>query len=207
MKKLFLLSLVAISTALTLRGENLTTKDGKVYKNIKFFTASPAGVDIEYKKNGQPFLRHFAFSNLPEDIQKKFKYSPARAKEYLVRLKNINKKALKKYNAKLLKLAKNSKIDKDKREYRLNLRAQIEAGAINVVLNVSEIKKNGIIAYASFENSTLTSGHLGQIFVFNMGGGNGEQVAALLYPTGKNIDGCTAYSPYLDVAVNIAMQD
>lgn len=64
--------------ALSIYSLDITTLDGKVYKNAKISEANPAGIVVEY----QDGVCQIPFTNLPDDIQKKYSYDPAKAQEW-----------------------------------------------------------------------------------------------------------------------------
>lgn len=200
MKKFMLCFAVMFCMVMVSQARDIKTKDGKVYKDVTFFTVSPDGIDIEYKKDGENYLRHFYFVNLPEDIQKEFKYSPEKAEAYSKELTKIHKIAQEKLDKKL-------KAEKAADAATLALRSRIEAGSINVVLKIYSAQQDGVVAWASSKESTVTTGHMGKIFVLGMQGLSGGEAASQLYPTGTTRDGYAVYSPYLDVAVAIAKQN
>lgn len=197
MKKLVLSITVLFCLAMVVQAEDLKTKDGTVYKDVKFFTINPDGIDISYKKGEETFLTHVFFVNMSKKLQSKFHYSPKKAAIYAHKLKQIHEAAVKRH-------AKFAKEQKAKNAKRLALESQIEAGAINVVLKIYASKPDGVIAYASTMHSSATTGHLGKIFVYGMSGMSGGEAASVLYPTGTSTYGYTCYAATLDQAIALS---
>ncbi len=81
-KLLFLLSGVMLFSCLT-SAEDIQTVDGTVYKNVSIEGVNPSGIDVGYTDaNGNYILRGLAFTNLPENIQKRFGYKPAASQQF-----------------------------------------------------------------------------------------------------------------------------
>lgn len=64
---------------LPLRAEDWTTNDGKVYKNVRVISETPAYVTIMHADGGG----QVPLSNLSSDLQQRFHYSPEAAAKYL----------------------------------------------------------------------------------------------------------------------------
>lgn len=199
MKKMILCTAVLFVFGIGIKAEDLTTKSGKTYKDVKYFLINPTGIDISYKKDNQTFLTHVLFKDLSEKIQKRFHYSPEKAKVYQEKLTKIHEDALKRHEKRL-------KEQKDKKSKDLALESRIEAGAINVVLQEYATKGDGTIAYASSPGCTVTTGHMGKVFVAGLMGMSGEEDAHVIYPTGKNKFGYPCYAATLDRAIEIAQE-
>ena len=182
-----------------IKAEDLTTKSGKTYKDVKFFLINPTGIDISYKKGNQTFLTHVFFKDLPDEIQEKFHYSPEKAKAYQEQLTKIHEDAIKRYQKQL-------KEQKEKNAEVLALESRVEAGAVNVVLKEFAAKADGTIAWASYPDCTVTTGHLGKVFVAGLLGMSGVEAASVIYPTGKQKYGYPCYAVTLDLAMEIARE-
>lgn len=200
MKKMLICVVFLFFIGLTSQAEDLTTKDGKVYKDAKFYVVNPSGIDISYKHGKETFLRHVFFENLPEAVQKKFHYSPKKAAIYRHNLHKIHEVALKKHN-------KFVKEQNEKSAEKHALESKLEAGAVNVVLKITESKSNGVVAYASSPNCSVTTGHFGKVFVYGMSGANGGESASVIYPTGTSKHGYSCYAASLQTAVMLASQN
>jgi hypothetical protein len=60
----------------SLRAEDWTTSDGKVYRNVTVLKTEPDAVTILYRDGGALI----PLANLPADLQKRFNYDPTKAK-------------------------------------------------------------------------------------------------------------------------------
>lgn len=199
MKKMLFCFAVLLFVAVVVKAEDLKTKDGTIYKDVKFYTVNPSGIDISYKKGEETFLTHVYFENLDKKIQEKFHYSPKRAAIYRHKLKVAHEEAVKKH-------AKWVKEQKEKDAKRHELESRIEAGAKNVVLKIYQGKPDGIIAWASTPHCSVTTGHFGKVFVYGMSGMSGGEAASVIYPTGKTRYGYPCYAATLDQAVILSGQ-
>jgi hypothetical protein len=197
MKKMLIGFAVMFCVVVLSHAEDLTTKDGNVYKDVKYYSTNPSGVDLSYKKGEETFLTHVYFEKLNEKIQKKFHYSPKKAAIYRHKLHVAHAEAVKRH-------AKCLKEQKEKNAKRHELESQIEAGRINVVLKIYQGKADGVVAYASSMHSSVTTGHLGKVFVCGMSGMSGGEAASVLYPTGTSRHGYSCYAATLDQAVALS---
>lgn len=198
MKKILILTAI-LFVGIMVNAEDLTTKSGKTYKDVKFCLITPSGIDISFKKGDETYLTHVFFADLPEKIQKKFHYSPIKAKKYREQLLKIHEDALKRH-------AKWAKEQKEKSASMLALESRIEAGSVNVVLKEFSEKPDGTVAWASNPHCSVTTGHFGKIFVAGLLGLSGGETASVVYPTGTNRYGYPCYAITLDKAVEIAQQ-
>lgn len=71
--------LFTFALAAALAAEDITTNDGKLYKNATITAATPAHVSISYEDG----LARELLQNLPEDLQKRYGYDPEKAAEHL----------------------------------------------------------------------------------------------------------------------------
>jgi len=79
----FLLAAAFVVSATSSSGEDITTRDGTVYKNIYIEGVNPSGIDIGYiDARGVFVLKGLNFANLPENIQKQYGYVPANATQF-----------------------------------------------------------------------------------------------------------------------------
>jgi hypothetical protein len=200
MKKMLICVVFLVFTGLSSQADDLKTKDGKVYKDVKFFSVNPSGIDISYKHGKETFLRHVFFENLSEAIQKKFHYSPKKAAIYRHNLHKIHEVAVKKYE-------KFVKEQNHKSAEQHALESRLEAGAVNVVLKITASKSDGVVAYASSPQCSVTTGHFGKVFVYGMSGMSGGEVGSVIYPTGTSKYGYSCYAASLDMAVILASKN
>jgi hypothetical protein len=198
MKKLLLAALVP--AAISLSALNITTNDGKTYKNVSISSITPVGFDISYTdKNGDMLMRGLYFKDLPEKTRKKFGYKPKQAvafeKKTLIYRKQLIEKRLKAVREKDL-LAKNYE----------HVRAMVYARRMaDIKLTVFRETHGGVIADVSSQYPTLTTGHYGRVFVYGVHGQWGVTWMGCIYPTGSWVnlsDGkYPAFSTSLDMAV------
>lgn len=72
----------AICAASTVLAGTLTNTEGKVFSNVEILHKNPTGLFIAYKDGSRTTLTKLEFTDLPEDIQKKYGYDPAKSAEY-----------------------------------------------------------------------------------------------------------------------------
>ena len=197
---LMVLLIAALSSSVYAR--DLKTKDGKIYKNISISAVTPIGIDIAYKKNNTTFIQLIRFSNLSEEQQKEFAYNPEKAKNYITRIKKHVEASDKTYENKLKKETKEDIADEE-------LASRIEAGRINAVLKVKEVKNDGIIAIADNldQNLSYSSGHMGKVFIYRLLGMSGAEEARIIYPVGIRKYGLPCYAPTLELAILLSKQN
>ena len=83
MNKTILLFVVLALFSLNLAALDITTTKGIVYKNVEVTNVLPDAVGFIYvKKDGTEVLRDVELSLLTKDLQKKFNYSPPKAKKF-----------------------------------------------------------------------------------------------------------------------------
>ncbi len=198
MKKILLAAF--ISATFSLSALNITTKDGKTYKNVSVSSITPVGFDISYiDKNGNMAMRGLRFVNLPASIQKKYGYNPQKAEVFEKRTIKYRDKLI----AKRLETVKeNEEIAQDYEHVRAMVFSRRMA---NVLLTISRQTHGGALADVSSEYATLTTGHYSRVFVYGMEGQRGVTWEGCIYPTGTFInlsDGSyPAFSTSLEIAV------
>ena len=195
MKKGIMTVCCVLCLSLVLSARDITTKDGKVYKNVSISSVTPIGIDISYSVNGNYFIRLLRFSNLSKEIQTEFHYNADKASAYLTNLRKHSEMVRKKYKEQLK--AKNAKDANHYAEL-----SRVDAGRINVVLKVDVVKKDGVIGWAdSIQQNLASSGHMGRIFVYGLMGVSGGEAARVIYPTGINMHGFPCYALTADLAL------
>ena len=81
-KLLFVLAAITLFQGLTF-AEDITTVDGTTYKDVSIEGTNPSGIDIGYTNvDGNYVLRGLKFTNLPENIQKRFGYKPELSQQF-----------------------------------------------------------------------------------------------------------------------------
>jgi hypothetical protein len=195
MKKGLILACLIMCISIGMSARNIKTKGGEVFKNVSISSVTPTGIDISFQKNNISFIKHIRFTDLSEEMQKEFAYDPKKAETYLANLEKHAEMVKKKYTAALLK-------QKEVSAKQHQLRSQIEAGAVNVLINVTIVKPDGVIGWADSVNSTIhSSGHMGKVFVYGLLGMSGTKIPRVIYPTGQSKYGFSCYAATLEQAV------
>ncbi len=199
MKRLFIISMAA--AAISVSALDITTLDGKTYKNVSVSSITPVGFDISYTaKNGAMVLRGLKFTNLPEKIRKKFHYDPAKAAAFEKKCKLYQKQLIHKRIGALQQSECNTFLN----DYE-HIKALVYARRMsNIYLNIEQSANGGVVATCQSEQATLTTGQYGTVFVYGLTGGEGASWNGTIYPTGTWVTLTTgkypAYSTSLDMA-------
>lgn len=199
MKRFFIISMAA--AAISVSALDITTLDGKKYKNVSVSSVTPVGFDISYTaKDGAMVLRGLKFKNLPEKIQKKFHYDPAKAAAFEKKCKLYSGQLIHKRLAALRKSECNNFLN----DYE-HVKALVYARRMsNTLLNIERQTHGGVVATCESAQATLTSGQYGTVFVYGLTGGEGASWNGTIYPTGTWVSLSTgkypAYSCSLDMA-------
>lgn len=117
MEKLILVLSAGILVSNLVCGIDIKTLDGTEYKDVTVSQVNPAGLVVE--NNSGVF--QLDFRNLPEDLQKKYNYSPAKAAEYV---RNIQSSI----SARNLQLQKEKQMQMKKQQ---ELNSQVQADLQN----------------------------------------------------------------------------
>ncbi|MDR0933063.1 MAG: hypothetical protein LBM70_08615, partial [Victivallales bacterium] len=74
---------------------NITTLDGKVYKDATIERITPSGIDIGYvRDDGSYAMIGLPLANLSSDLQKAFNYDPQKAKAFDAKIEKLKNKSL-----------------------------------------------------------------------------------------------------------------
>jgi hypothetical protein len=200
--------------SLNLVAMDITTTDGKTYKNVKVLDTTPITIDISYKTKQGEVIRGIELTKLPKKLQEKYKYSAKKAAAFTKTIKLYDKKKLAEAhklaiaNTKLQKAVKKetAKID--------HIKAMIYAQRMaNVQLKVIRVTPNGVVAYCKAEqpdDHSLLSGNYGKVFVLGKDISSGAQWWGNLYPINKTVsleDGVfPVYAKSLTKAVNVVLK-
>ncbi|MCP3966131.1 MAG: hypothetical protein GY750_06860 [Lentisphaerae bacterium] len=206
MKKL-IMSLIAFTAfSVSLSALDITTLDGKTYKNAKVTNVLPNSIDIFYiKKDGTQVIRGIKFTNLPEDIRKKYNYNPKKSEAF--------EKSSQEYVAKLHKVfeeahKKNLEVYKAQQKFAKRLdrmKALIYAHRIDGMVHIIRaVGTNDCVAYVSIRFPTMRYGRLGKFFIRGLTGPSEMRFAAVIYPTGETISLQDGYFPVYDANINRA---
>ncbi|MFA6717014.1 MAG: hypothetical protein WCS27_16670, partial [Victivallaceae bacterium] len=83
MNKISFLCVVFALAAVNVSAMDIKTADGTVYKDVQVTNVMPDAIGIAYvKKDGTYVLRDLQLSTLTPELQKKFNYSPEKAKKF-----------------------------------------------------------------------------------------------------------------------------
>lgn len=184
--------LIGLSTFVSAR--DITLKNGKTFKNIKIYTVFPNGMDIKFQRDGNTVIKHIYFRDCTKKVQEEFHYNRRRAEAYERHIQHIYERQSKLHEE---EVKRDKKINAEK-HYR---DARVEGGSMNVILKVIGPRPGGCLAWAVLPNATVTTGHLGKVFMLGMDGQNGESWAGRIYPTGMSREGYPCYTKSFDMAV------
>ncbi|OGV55237.1 MAG: hypothetical protein A2017_09425 [Lentisphaerae bacterium GWF2_44_16] len=188
--------------AATLSARDITTLDGKTYKNVQISSVTPAGFDICYAPDkGGVAIKEIFFKDLPESIRKEFNYNPQKAEAFTKKVDRItqmrDEEVAKEYQQTMAQEAK-QEARHDKYE------AIAYAGKINVILNGILPSNHGLIAWAKTPNATVTTGTIGKVFIIGLDTvPNGGSWAGYIYPTKTTASGFPCYTITLEQAIII----
>ena len=188
--------LIAAGTASAL---DLTTNDGKTYKNVSISSVTPLGFDICYTpERGGLSIKEILFTNLSEEWQKKYHYNPKEADAFARKVEELQK-------LRAEELQKQYKAWVANQEEEDHLSAAIYAGRLSVQLTVLRGTPFGCVAYADAPIDSVTTGHYGKVVIMGLGLANGESWAGNIYPAGYSVTvsegSLPVYTPSLDQAI------
>ncbi len=111
-KKLLVCAFAASIAALSAAASDIRTIDGKVYKDAKIAEVNPAGL-VVMNTDG---VFQVAFPDLPEELQKKYKYDPKSANKYLAAREKAEKEWIRHFIEEQRAFAKSGDSGKDAEE-------------------------------------------------------------------------------------------
>jgi hypothetical protein len=186
MKKTILFCVVAAFFAFNLSALDITTKDGKVYRNVEVTNVMPDAVGFMYSKaDGTMVLRDVELSDLTKDLQKKFNYSPKKATKF--------KKQVAKFQAERARIAQ-KRHQEDLKLFRQHKKVSKELDHIKAVLKAHGIKcwfhivraiGQDCIAKVTMPVSSTKFGNLGTVYIRNLTGSQNARIGATIYPTNE----------------------
>ena len=191
MFKTILFCAVFAFSVLNLSALNITTTDGKVYKNVTVTNVMPDAVGFMYTKaDGVTMvLRDVKLALLTKDLQKKFNYSPKKAEEFkkqVALFEQKRSKLLVKHHKEDLKLFREQR--KIARELE-GIKALLKAHRIDCWVHVIRaVGKNDCIAEMTSTKSEPAAsgyGYLGKIYIRNLSGPQNTRLDVRLFPTGE----------------------
>ena len=191
MSRIILFCAVSALCALNLSALDITTTDGKVYKDVKVTNVLPNAVGFTYtKKDGTPVLRDVKMSMLTKNLQKKFNYSPKKAEKFekqVIAFQNKRNEILIKHHKEDLALfRKQREMAKDIDHIKAALYAHRIKCYIHIKRSVSFNDCIGMMTTRESASSSGGYGRLGSVYVRGLSGPQNERVSATLYPTGES---------------------
>ena len=204
MNKTILFYVVLALFILNLSALDITTTDGKVYKNVEVTNVLPDAVGFIYtKKDGiSEVLRDVKMTMLTKDLQKKFNYSPEKAKKFKAKVDKFQAKRnqlLQKHHKKDLALFReHKKISKELD----HIKALLHAHRIKCFVHIIRPVGKDCIGKVSMPRSTTKYGHLGTVYVRNLTGPNLARIGTTIYPTGETKSFQDGMFPVYDANLN-----
>lgn len=191
MIKSILFCAVFAFSILNLSALNITTKDGKVYKDVTVTNVMPNAVGFMYTKADgiTMVLRDVKLADLTKDLQAKFNYSPKKAEEFEKQANAFEKKRnqlLIKHHQEDLKLFREQKKEALELD---DIKALLRAHTINCWVHIiRSVGTNDCIAeMTSTKSATAASGYgyLGKIYIRNLNGPQNARLEQKMFPTGE----------------------
>lgn len=207
MIKTILFCVVFALCIINLSALDITTTDGKVYKNVQVTNVLPNAVGFTYtKKDGTMVLRDVKMTSLTKKMQEKFKYSPKKAEIFnkqVIAFQGKRNQILQKHHKEDLALFRKQK--KMAKEFD-QIRAALYAHRIKCWVHITRsVGFNNCIGEMTTTESASSSGgygRLGKIYVRNLSGSQNARVSAVLYPTGKDVSFEDGTFPVYDTNLN-----
>ena len=186
MNKTILFCIVTALTVMNLAALDITTRDGKVYKNVTITNVMPDAIGIMYtKKDFTPVLRDVQLSLLTKNLQKKFNYSLPKAikfKEQVATFQEGRARLAQKHHLEDLALFRKHKMISGELDH---IKAMLYAHRLKCWIHIVRFIGEDCIAKIDMPNSSGKFGHLGTVFIRNLTGPQNERIATTIYPTGK----------------------
>lgn len=130
MKTKYLVPMVAILCATQIYADDITTLDGKSYQNVTVSRVEPDGL-VLVTSDG---IEKLPFTNLSEEVRKKYGYNPKQAAQYQQSVYQANLRAAE---------AKAATLEAAKKQADKN--AYIKEHTATVVVSIREVRKDGAI--------------------------------------------------------------
>ena len=133
-------SIVYIITCACLKlacAEDLTLSDGKVYSNVKVNRVEPDGITISHGSG----ITKVYFWELTADIQQKYSYDPAKAREYNIQAQSRQAALAAKQQEAAARIRKQTEYEEANKE----LLTIIRQGATELVGTVQQITEDGVL--------------------------------------------------------------
>ncbi len=187
MNKAILFYAVFALSVLNTSALDITTTDGKVYKNVTVLNVLPNAVGFMYtKKDGtSDVLRDVEMTLLTKDLQKKFNYSPKKAKKFQAQVDKFQAAravlAQKQQKENLALFREHKKISKEID----HIKALLHAHRVNCYIHIIRPIGQDCIGKIRMHPATSKYGHLGAVYVRNLTGPQNQLLPATIYPTGE----------------------
>lgn len=182
---------------------DIKTTDGKVYKNVEISSVTPVGFDICYTKADSTFvIKELLFKNLPEDVQKEFKYDPAKADAFQKQVNEAQQKRIAKQTAERKRELAEIKETDDTVSY---YRSIVYSHRMYAVLKSVRTYDKGSLVWVSSENQAVTDTSY-KIFLAGVELPQNTEWEGYIYPIGKDKDGYEVYCTSLDMATALKMK-
>lgn len=188
MNKTILFYAVFSLSILNISALDITTSDGRIYKNVKVTNVMPDAVGFMYtKKDGTPVIRDVKMALLTNDLQKKFHYSPKKAKIFKRQVADFQEKRnqiLQKHHQEDLALFRKQK----KFAIELNhIKALLYAHRLKCFIHIVRPVGEDCIGKISMHRATDKYGRLGTAYIRNLTGPQNQLLTTTIYPTGETI--------------------
>ena len=196
---------VAVCLIACAQARDITTLDGKVYKNVTICDSTAYSIDISFTPEGGGIgIKELFFKNLPDDIRKEFKYNPEKAKSIQNKVAvlrwNIEQKQIEAYKKEL-------KFEQKEDAQEEHITSVICAHKKFYKLITIKTDDNGAVAWADTVYANITEGHEGKIYVFGLQDCSQDSAwEGYLYPVGFEVDGRPAYTTNSYDAYGIIMK-
>jgi hypothetical protein len=214
MKPKAVILILTVIFSLSLTAMDITTTDGKIYKNVKVLDSSPISIDISYKSKKGQVIQGIKLAKLPKDLQKKYNYSAKKAAEFTKKIKLYEKKKLAEAHKQAIANAQFQKtVNKDVAKID-HIKAMIYAQRMqDVQLKVIRVAQTGVVAFCKAEQPSahsLLTGNYGKVFILGKDISSGAQWWGNIYPINTTIsleDGVfPVYATSLTKATNIVLE-
>ena len=185
MKKAILFFVVFALAVMNLTALDITTTKGVVYRNVEITNVLPNAIGFMYiKKDGTSVLRDVKLNLLTKDLQKKFKYSPKKAKKFekhVAKFQADRARQLKKHHQEdLAQYNKHEKMSKELDQ----IKAALYTHRITCWVHIIRVIGQDCIGYIAKPYSSTKFGQLGKLYIRNLAGSQNARIGTVIYPTG-----------------------
>jgi len=186
MNKTILFCAVFALSALNLSALDITTTDGKVYKNVEITNILPDAIGFMYtKKDFTYVLRDVKMTLLTKDLQKKFNYSPQKAKKFQAQVNKFQgarARLEQKHHKEDLALFREHKKTSKELDH---IKALLYAHRIECWVHILRVVGQDCLARVTKPYSSSKFGYLGKMYIRNLAGSQNALIGTTIYPTGE----------------------